>query len=177
MKSDLRITAKGVVRVFIRKDGVDVPVDTIHNAVQSKGPLALAGALAKGFKISSVWFLHSSSSSPSSIGASAGTLTAAQLLTIGGSSGNGLIACPAYATSVDTVTLTGAGKATFLSVTADGTVKAGASFTNGRYVFAAGLIQATDDGDVLYAACDLTPVAKAANSQIGVRWTTTITVS
>lgn len=176
MNTCVRLKARGTVIPFIRKDGVDQPAGEEHNSIQTGGPEAVARALANGNRITAVWFLHSSSSSPSSAGCSGGTLTAADFLDLGESSGNGVLECPAFAVGVAKDGPDGSDAATFISVTTPGTVKAGASFTDGRYVYAVGLVQTTPDGDVLYAACDLTPVVKAANSQIGVRWKTSITI-
>lgn len=176
MNTTFNMTIKGIVTPFIRKDGIDTPIGGLFNAIQSTGPEAVANALAYGRKLSQVWFLHSSSSSPASMGASGGTLTINDFMTRGAASGMGLMACTAYAVGVAKDGPNSTDAATFLSVT-PGSVKAGASFSNGRYVYAVGLVQSTDEGDVLYAACDLTPIAKAANSQIGVRWQTSITIS
>ena len=120
-----------------------------------------------------------STSSPSAIGASAKNLTIQDFLTIGASSGHGLVSSPVFATGK------AAGQGTtilpmtadFLSVTSPANHLKGISFSNGVYVYAVGLVQTTDTGDSLYAACDVSPIAKTANSQVGVRWQTTITIS
>ena len=176
MNTHIRLEAKGTVVPFIRTDDGDIPVGKTSNSIQTGGPEAVVRALANGSRITAVWFLHSSSSSPASAGCSGGALTAADFLAKGEASGNGILECPAFAVGVAKDGPNGADAATFISVTTPGVVKAGAEFADGRYVYAVGLVQSTPDGDVLYAACDLTPVAKAANSQIGVRWQTSITI-
>ena len=175
IKDKLNIKVTGEVTPFIIEDGKERPLGTTHNAVQTGGAEAIVRALANGDSISKVYFLYASTSAPSPIGAASKNLTADSFMTAGAASGRGLISCPAFATGLEaseSVTDTGV----FMSVTDGSSSKAGISFTDGRYVYAVGLVLASQTGDVLYAACDITPVAKASNSQIGVRWKTQITI-
>jgi hypothetical protein len=178
-KTDISLKIEGFVTTFIRKDGIDVPVDGRHNAPQAYAADVVCEALMHGKPLSKVYFLYANTSSPSAIGASAKNLTIQDFLTIGASSGHGLVSSPVFATGK------AAGQGTtilpmtadFLSVTSPANHLKGISFSNGVYVYAVGLVQTTDTGDSLYAACDVSPIAKTANSQVGVRWQTTITIS
>lgn len=181
METNIQLSIKGTVTPFIRTEGREDLWLPSFNAIQTMGLQALATGLAYGKGLSKVYFLYASSSSPSAIGASGGTLTAADFVTAGSASGHGLVECPAFATGVTVNTSASPtvkpATATILSVTSPYTKIAGIDFENGRYVYAVGLVTSTDDGDILYAACDITPVAKAANSQVGVRWQTTLSIS
>ena len=177
MKDRISISVKGLVTPFLLVDGKEVELDICHNAVQTGGTEAIVRALADGNNLSKVYFLYANTSSPTAIGAASGTLTAADFATAGGASGRGLLSCQAFASGLeasDTVIDT----AVFMSVTdtSDSSHVAGISYSDGRYVYAVGLVLPSPAGDILYAACDITPIAKASNSQIGVRWKTQITI-
>ena len=177
IKDRITISARGVVTPFLVVDGREVPLGASHNAVQHGGAEAIVRSLGGGGSLSRVYFLYANTSSPSSIGASSQSLTASSFVTAGSASGRGLISCPAFASgfeSSDEIVDTGV----FMAVTdvSDASHVAGDSFVDGRYVYAVGLVMPATTGDVLYAACDIPPIAKAANSQIGVRWKTTITI-
>lgn len=177
MKDKINISVKGLVTPFLFVNGKETPLDVQHNAVQEGGTEAIVRALANGTALSKVYFLYANTSSPTAIGAASGTLTAGDFTTAGAASGRGLISCPAFASGLeasDTIIDT----AVFMSITdaSDSSHVAGISYADGRYVYAVGLVLPAQTGDVLYAACDITPIAKAANSQIGVRWKTQITI-
>lgn len=177
MNDKTTISISGLVTPFVRRDGKDIPLEPVHNTVQEGAKGVIAQALAFGRGIGKVYFLFSTSSSPSSVGASGGNLTVLDFTTAGSASGNGLVSCPAYAVGVDATGEEGPDRATFLAVTAGATAIAGQAFADGMYVYAVGLVQEVDGTDYLYAACDLSsPIAKIANSQVGVRWATTISV-
>ena len=177
MKDRLTISVKGLVTPFLVVNGKEVPIGTVHNAVQTGGAEAIIRALANGSSLSRVYFLYANSSSPTAIGASSGTLTANSFYNAGLASGRGLISCPAVAASLE-ASESSIDTGVFLSVTdtSEASHLKGIGFTDGRYVYAVGLVLPSQDGDILYAACDITPVAKASNSQVGVRWKTQITV-
>jgi hypothetical protein len=72
--------------------------------------------------------------------------------------------------------------ASFVGLSDSGIKVAGITMATGHKVYAVGLVQTppssvTSMNPVLYAAADITAISKAANSQIGIRWATTITVS
>lgn len=177
IKDKTIISAKGLVAPYLVVDGREIPLKASHNAVQQGGAEALVRAMSGGGSLSRVYFLYASTSSPTAIGASSGTLTASSFTTAGSASGRGLLSCPAFASGLeasDEIIDT----CVFMAVTdgSDESHVSGISFVDGRYVYAVGLVLPSTTGDILYAACDISPIAKAANSQIGVRWKTTITI-
>ena len=185
METVAKLSVKGIYTMFTRENGKDTVLGCAHNAFQKTGKAAIVNALAFGKPLGFVAFLYTSSSSTQTIGASSGTVTWGDFVTKGSASGNGLILCPAYMTG--TTEILGQGgttenmvnSASFVALTDPATKIAGNDLATGNKVFAIGLVQdsVADGSKMLYAAADITPITKAANSQVGVRWTTTITIS
>lgn len=178
--TEANLSINGDVVIFQRNGDIDTVLQEKHNKFQSGGLAAIVRALTYGTPLSYIAMLYSSSSSPSAIGASGGTLTWNDFVTRGSASGNGLILCPAY--MVEEVDGVISNYASFVGLSDSGELYAGSALATGNKVFAIGLVQnnvqgTADSSKVLYAAADITPISKAANSQIGVRWKTTITVS
>ena len=176
--TETNLSINGDVVIFQRNGDIDTVLQEKHNKFQSDGIAAIVRALAYGNPLSYIAMLYSSASSPSPIGASGGTLTWNNFVTRGSDSGNGLILCPAYMLEE----VEGESNyASFVGLSDSGELYVGNALATGNKVFALGLVQHSTQGSlsshVLYAAADITPISKAANSQIGVRWKTTITVS
>lgn len=186
MNTEAKLSINGHITVFQRNGDIDTVILDRCNKFQAGGKAAIINCLAYGTTISHIAMLYSSASSPSAIGASGGTLTWSDFLTRGAASGNGLILCPAFMTGVsETYTGSATGinnTASFVALSDSGEKLAGITLATGHKVYAVGLVQKaptslTSASPVLYAAADITAISKAANSQIGIRWTTTITVS
>lgn len=175
MNEKVKISANGHIEAFIRKDGKDEVVVETHNELQGTATTVIANALAGDKGITHVYFIYTNASSPSSIGASGGDLTAAGLQALASSS-VGIIKAPVFSMGMsasDSIIDT----ANFVAVTDTADHLSGLSWADGLKVYALGLVQQTTAGiDVLYAAADITPIQKAANAQVGVRWKTTIAI-
>lgn len=186
MNAKVNLSIHGHITIFQREGNVDTVLLEKDNKFQATGKEAIVNCLAYGTSISHIAMLYSSASSPSAIGASSGTLTWGDFLTRADTSGNGLILCPAFMIGVsETFITTSTGinnTASFVGLSDSGVKVAGSNIATGNKVYAVGLVQTppssvTSMNPVLYAAADITPLSKAANSQIGIRWATTITVS
>ena len=186
MNAKVNLSINGHITLFQRDGNVDTILLEKDNKFQTGGKEAIVNCLAYGTNISHIAMLYSSASSPSAIGASGGTLTWSDFLTRANTSGNGLILCPAFMVGVsETYTTSATGinnTASFVGLSDSGTKVAGITMATGHKVYAVGLVQTPPSSDtsmnpVLYAAADITAISKAANSQIGIRWATTITVS
>lgn len=186
MNTEANLSIHGHITIFQRDGSIDKILLEKDNKFQNGGKAAIINCLAYGTNISHIAMLYSSDSSPSSIGASGGTLTWNDFVTRGSSSSNGLILCPAFMIGVsETYSGSGTGinnTASFVGLSDSGEKVAGIDMATGHKVYAIGLVQnppssVTSMDPVLYAAADITAISKAANSQIGIRWTTTITVS
>lgn len=186
--TETKLSINGNIVVFQRNGETDTTLLEKHNKFQAGGLAAIINCLAYGTTISHIAMLYSSASSPSAIGASGGTLTWADFVSRGSASGNGLILCPAFMTGVSEKLAQGGSatginnSASFVGLSDSGELVCGSQLATGNKVFAIGLVQKavptiTSSTNILYAAADITAISKAANSQIGVRWTTTITVS
>lgn len=179
MNEKANIFANGQIEVFIRKDGKDEVVQSTHNALQATSVSVIADALAGGGGITNVYFLYTNKTTPTQIGASGGDLTAEDLWnTAYGSSVNGVIIVPVFSMGLsDSTGGTTVDTATFAAITDSTSSTTGLSWADGHKVYALGLVHRNKDGvDVLYAAVDITPIQKAANAQVGVRWKTTIAI-
>lgn len=185
MNTEAKLSINGHITIFQRDGSTDTILLEKYNKFQAGGKEAIVNCLAYGTNISHIAMLYSSSSSPSAIGASGGTLTWGDFVIRGSSSGNGLILCPAFMIGVSEIasTITGINNtASFVGLSDSGVRYTGIEFATGHKVYAVGLVQAPPSSvsslnHILYAAADITPLSKAANSQIGIRWATTITVS
>jgi hypothetical protein len=186
MNTEAKLSINGHITIFQRDGSIDTILLEKDNKFQVGGKEAIVNCLAYGTNISHIAMLYSSASSPSAIGASGGTLTWGDFVTRGSTSGNGLILCPAFMIGVsETFTTSATGinnTAAFVGLSDSGTRVVGMDLATGHKVYAVGLVQAPPSSisslnHVLYAAADITPLSKAANSQIGIRWATTITVS
>ena len=184
MDTTAKLSVNGIYTMFTREGDKDVVLSMAHNAFQKTGKAAIVNALASGQPLGFVAFLYTSNSGSQTIGASSGTVTWGDFVTKGSASGNGLILAPAYMTG--TTEILGQGgttenmvnSASFVALTDPATKIAGNTLATGNKAFAIGLVQGAVGGGnpILYAAADITPITKAANSQVGVRWTTTITI-
>lgn len=171
MNTTANLRIKGSVELFLRQNGKDFPLPGNHNAFQETGKTAIVNALGKGFKLTHIYFIYANNDAQT-IGADSGDLTAASIQALADAN-TGILKVPVFCMGteasddiVDTAVLA--------AITDPSGYIGGASFVDGRWVYGLGLVQETDNGDVLYAAADITPIRVAANAQVGAKWKTTI---